>query len=127
MPAQGMMKRGNLAHVVSAGTSPDAVLIRAGQVEVLKVFIFNVNAAFRAVKLYNKATAPTVGTDTPVATFGVGGATTGVANNIDFGLHPELAASFPLGLGIGISTALADTDTGAPSAGDVSVTVEYRG
>ena len=124
--AQGMEQRGNLSHIISAGTNPDAVLVKSGPVELLKLWIFNVNAAARFVKLYNKATAPVVGTDTPVATFGVGGATTGVANNIDLGQHPELAGAFTLGLGVGISTAAADSDTGAPTAGDVAVALMIR-
>ena len=70
------------------------------------------------VKLYNTATAPTVGTDTPLMTLGVEGGSQAVA----MGMVPIL---FSAGIGLGATTAAALGDTGAPSANDVCVTLYY--
>ena len=115
------MQRGQLFRVVSAGGSPDTFLIEAGQLELLRLWIGNKSASPRYVKLYDKATAPVVATDTPIATITVPGATAGVLTVIDFGQHPEIAAGFANGIGLVISTGAADTDAGAPSANEVTV------
>jgi hypothetical protein len=67
------------------------------------------------VKLYNKATAPTVGTDVPEMVIRVL-----AGSNIE--LTPGLQGyRFPLGLGIAITGLAADTDTTAVAAGQVKV------
>jgi hypothetical protein len=75
-------------------------------------------AAF--VKLYNKATAPTVGTDVPLMIIPVPAAVGGVPGvaQISPGFN---GYRFALGLGIAITGAVADTDTTAVAAGQVKV------
>ena len=54
-------------HLISAATTnATSVKASAGTINTLQVS--NINAAARYLKLYNKASAPTVGTDTPVMT-----------------------------------------------------------
>lgn len=54
-------------HLVSAG-STNATSVKAAEGRVVGFDVSNVNAAVRYFKLYNKASAPTVGTDVPVVT-----------------------------------------------------------
>jgi hypothetical protein len=85
--------------------------------------ITNINAAARFVKLYNKASAPTVGTDTPVITLAIPGNTAGagmVAADFSCGI------TFGTGIGYGITTGVADNDTGAPAANEVVVNLFYK-
>lgn len=82
-------------------------------------YITNVNAAARYVKLYNKATGPTVGSDTPVMTLAVpanGGTNVEFTNGI----------SFATGIGLGITTGATDADTGAVAANEIIVNLLYK-
>jgi len=89
----------------------------------LKGFIANnKNAATLYVKFYNKATAATVGTDTPLLTIGVGPTVVCGAEKFVF----EDGISFPLGLSLAATTAAAVADTGAPGTGDCIVTLIYE-
>lgn len=63
------------------------------------------------IKFYNKATTPTVGTDTPVLSF---------ALPAESAFSISAPFSFTLGIGIGITTDEADDSIAAPTAGDIS-------
>lgn len=104
--------------LLSAATT-NGNLIEAGAKSLLGIHINNTNAAARFVKLYNKATAPTVGTDTPVMTIPVA-ATNGVVR-----LEFVQGVQFSLGLGIGITGAVTDADTTAVTANDTVVNIQY--
>lgn len=82
-------------------------------------YIFNNAATTRYVKLYDKATAPTVGTDTPVFTLPI---PAGAAANVAF---PN-GIAFTNGIGVGAVTGVADNSTGAPSANDVTIALFYK-
>lgn len=84
--------------------------------------ITNTNASERFVKLYNKASAPAVGTDTPVITIVVPAAGNGGVNNASF----PTGIAFGTGVGYGITTGIADNDTGAPAANEVVVALLYK-
>jgi hypothetical protein len=89
----------------------------------LKGFIANnKNAATLYVKFYNKATAGTVGTDTPLLTIGVHPTVTGGLSPVFF---PD-GVYFSAGLSLGATTAAAVADTGAPGASDCNVTLFYE-
>lgn len=81
--------------------------------------IANTAASIRYVKLYNKATAPTVGTDTPVLTLGIQ-----PSSSLNFDSTTGIA--FAAGIGIGVTNLVADSDTTAPTANDVIVNVFYK-
>src|SRR3990167_8110468 len=91
------------------------VLVFAGPVQIFGWYIYNNAATTRYIKLYNKATAPTVGTNTPVITLGLpAGAAANLMITGSYGID-----EFPLGLGVGATTGVADADTGAPGTNDV--------
>lgn len=105
-------RKANLvARLVSAAASTNATLVKSTPGDVHKIRGFNANAAARYLKLYNKATAPTVGTDVPFMTIYLP-ATSSFEVNLD-GLY------FSLGIGFGLTTAAADADVGALTAADV--------
>lgn len=110
-------KATTVARLLSAAASTNATSVKASAGDVFKIIGTNTNAAARYLKLYNKASAPTVGTDTPVMTLylppsSVGG---GVFQ-FDFG---SKQLYFATGIAYALTTAAADADTGALTAGDV--------
>ena len=82
--------------------------------------ISNSGAAIQHVKLYNKATAPTVGTDVPEMIIPVPAAVGGVPGvaNPSIGFH---GFRFALGLGVAITRNAVHTDTTAIGAGEVKL------
>jgi hypothetical protein len=90
----------------------------AGQVYFLHVI--NTSAGNRYLKLYNKATAPTVGTDTPAMTLMV---PAGLDRTFDLA---AIGAVFGAGIGIGATTGISDSDTGAPATNDVLLNILYK-
>lgn len=97
------------------------VLVKANYAELQHINITNTTTSVIYLKLYNKATAPTVGTDVPVHTLGVpANSTTGVLD-IDFG-DPIY---FSFGLGIAVTTTSADNSSTAPATAAV-INLLYR-
>lgn len=108
--------------LISAATT-NSTLIKSSTGNLYFLSVSNVNAAVRYLKVYNKATAPTVGTDTPIFTFLIPGNTAGAGSNLCI---PTIGINFSLGLGIGITTGVADSDTGAVAANEIVVNYGYR-
>ena len=81
--------------------------------------ITNDSASVSFVKLYDKVTAPTVGTDTPAMTIQIPAATY-ISEEFLGGIY------FPIGVGIGATTGVADGNTGAPAANDLVVNLFYK-
>jgi len=108
--AGGLSTLGRLA---SSAATTNATLVRNSACRLYKIRGFNASAATKFMKLYNKATAPTVGTDTPVATLGL---KAGEPFDIDF---VPTGLSFATGLGYALTGAAADNDTTALAAGDI--------
>lgn len=104
-------------HRVSTADT-NAAVIKAGPGIVTGLVVTNSNAAPRYLKLYNKATAPTVGTDIPAFTFLI---PTNLGVNIDMasGLY------FSTGISMAITTGAADTDTGAAAVAEQIVSLQY--
>lgn len=97
---------------------PTGVLVKGSHAEVGGWFISNNAATVRYVKLYDKATAP-ASTDAPKLTLLL---PANSAANVTFASGIEFVA----GLGIRVTTGVADADTGAPTANDVVVNLFYR-
>src|SRR6478609_1266318 len=57
--------------LIASGVSADQNLVAAGSRVLYSISASNANAALRYVKLYNKATAPVVGTDIPTCVFAI--------------------------------------------------------
>jgi hypothetical protein len=96
--------------LVSAATT-NAAVVKSTAGNLCEYSIFNPTAATVYVKFYNKATAPTVGTDVPLLTVPV------LANQYltnDFGI---VGKRFATGIGIAITAGAAATDVAVVAAG----------
>jgi hypothetical protein len=102
----------------AATTNSNNIKSTAGQI--YGWYLFNTSAAIKYVKLYNKATAPTVGTDVPIMTFPLPATDGAVQNPSGVGIP------FATGIGIAITGAPADADTTAVAANDVIVNLFYK-
>lgn len=108
------------ARLLSAAASTNATSVKAGPGIVYLIDGYNSNAAARYLKLYNKASAPTVGTDTPILT-------RYLAPQASFSLSLPAGLSFSAGIAYALTTGAPDADTGALTAGDiVALNVAYR-
>jgi hypothetical protein len=105
---------------VNSAATTNGALILTGTSGLQAFYATNIGATPAFVKLYNKATAPTVGTDVPEMIIPVPAAVSGVpgAAVLPVGFN---GFRFALGLGIAITGAVADSDTTAVAAGQVKV------
>lgn len=106
--------------VSAASTNATSVKGSAGQVYMITAS--NVNAAARYLKLYNKASAPTVGTDVPVHTFIIPGNTAGAGTNIPV---PAVGLNFSTGIAFALTTEATDAGTTAVAASEIVVNLGY--
>jgi hypothetical protein len=104
---------GTTASRVNAAGSTNATSLKATIGNVYEIDVFNVAAYDVFLKLYNKASAPTVGTDTPVFTIPVK-AGTGFSRSFQYGRN------FATGIAYAITKLQADSDTTAVVAGDLT-------
>ena len=103
----------------NTAATTNATLVRTGPAQVLHIVATNVSASIRYLKIYNKATAPTVGTDTPILSFPIpAGGFINIPSTLS-GIY------IPLGLGYAITGAAADSDTTVIAANDVKVVISY--
>lgn len=107
-------------YFLNSAATTNGALILTGTSSVHSLWATNEGASPAYIKLYNKATAPSVGTDVPEMIIPVPaavGGVPGVANpNIGF-----IAFRFALGLGISITRNAIFSDTTAIGAGEVKV------
>ncbi len=106
-------------YTVNAANTTNSAVIKASAGAVLSVSAFNASGATRYVKFYDKATAPTVGTDVPYRVVAIPATS---SKEIAF----PYGDTYALGIGVGIVTGAAVTDATAPTAGDVQLTVNYQ-
>jgi hypothetical protein len=103
--------------VAAAGTNATSVKGSAGGIQ--RIIVTNTNAALRYLKFFNKATAPTVGTDTPVLTIGVPPLST-------LPINCEMAPIvFTNGIAYAMVTGAADLDSVAVAANDLITTIYF--
>lgn len=103
-----------VSRIVSAANSTNATSAKASRAKLFGVTGYNAAAAARYLKVYDKASAPTVGTDTPKMTITLP-ATTAFAI-----MMPERGVLFPTGLAYAMTVNAADNDTTALTAADVT-------
>jgi len=111
----------SISRVISAATT-NATSVKASAGQVYSIYAHNVNAAARFLKLYNKASAPTVGTDTPVLTLPIPGNAAGAGFVWD--VPPGIA--FGTGIALAITAAVTDADTTAVAANEIVVNLLYK-
>jgi len=106
--------------VSAASTNATSVKASAGQVYMITAS--NVNAAVRYLKLYNKASAPTVGTDVPVLTFAIPGNTAGAGTNIPV---PTVGLNFSTGIAFALTTEATDAGSTGVALSEIVVNLAY--
>lgn len=104
---------------ISSAATTNATSIKATAGTVYSITVSNTGAAAAYVKLYNKASAPTVGTDVPVLTIAV--PASGMVN-VPFG---SMGHRFATGIALAITNGAADNDTAAVAANQVKVLTSY--
>jgi hypothetical protein len=107
-------------YFLNSAATTNGALVLTGTSNVSSFYATNEGATVAYIKLYNKATAPTVGTDVPEMIIPVPAAVSGVPGvaNPNIGFH---GFRFALGLGIAITANAVHTDTTAVAAGQVKV------
>lgn len=103
---------------VKAAATTNATNLKASGGTVFGFHLYNNTAAAKFLKLYNKATAPTVGTDTPVMTVPI--PPNGVAS-----FSNAIGLNFVNGIAYAITGAIGDTDTTATAVDDVTGALFY--
>lgn len=109
--------------VISAA-STNSTLISTGAHNVYLAATGNTGAGVAFLKVYDKSTAPTCGTDTPKLTFIIPGNAAGAGSNIPLG--GDIGFSVTSGLGICITGVVTDADTTAVAANQVVVDLLYN-
>lgn len=108
-------------HKLISAASTNATLVKNARAGLFGGQIVNTNAAWRWLKIYNKASAPVVGTDVPVLTIGL-------PPNSHIPLAQivgTIGDNFATGLAYAITANSADNDATAIGAGDVVVNMLY--
>ena len=103
---------------LSTGTDSTNVKNAAGQL--FWGFVTNTNASARYIKFYNSASAPTLGSGTPVLTFLVPPGSSGLQITAEQGL------AFSTGIGYTLSTGATDADAVTVAANEIIVNLGYR-
>lgn len=100
--------------LVSAA-STNGTVVKASGGTLYALVVTNINAAIRYLKVYN-STSVTVGTTTPTWTFAIPASTTGAGFNVPI---PACGIAFGTGICLGMTTGIADNDTGAVAANEI--------
>ena len=108
----------SISRVISAA-STNATSAKGSAGQVYGWSLSNTNAAARYFKLYNKASAPTVGTDTPVITILL-------PPSWSDSIHFDTGIAFGTGIAFALTTGIADSDTGAVAANEHIVNLYYK-
>lgn len=106
--------------LVSAA-STNGTVVKASAGTLYALVVTNLNAAVRYLKVYN-STSVTVGTTTPTWTFAIPASTTGAGFNVPI---PACGIAFGTGICLGMTTGIADNDTGAVAANEIIANYAY--
>ena len=112
---------GTTPYKLISTASTNANVVKASGGNLYSIVAIGLTSTVRYLKIYSKATAPTVGTDVPLMTIPIPANTQGAGVAIPF----AIGVNFPLGIGIAITSGSADNNTGAVGAGDVIVNLTY--
>lgn len=108
------------SRIASAAATTNPTSAKAAQGRLFKARAYNATATVKYLKFYNKASAPTVGTDAVILTVALKPNDT---TEIDFG---AVGYYFSTGIAYALTGAAADNDTTVLAAGDVTgVNVVY--
>ena len=110
---------GATVHRKTSAASTNATSVKASAGQLYGYSVTNSNTSARYLKFFNKASAPTVGSDTPYFDVLIPGSG-GVVQSIDVGI------AFGAGISYALTTGAADSDTGAVAADEIKVTLFYK-
>jgi len=114
------------SHKLFSAATTNATSVKTSQGYLLGGLLSNVNAAIRYFKLYNKASAPVVGTDTPIFTVAIPAGSSTVPGFVNLeNLFGSQGHVFAAGIAYAITGAAPDSDTTAVAANDVIVNLNY--
>lgn len=113
LPAGGY----SASKLLSAATT-NATVVKAAKGQVFGWYLYNANAAVRYLKLYNKASAPTVGTDVPMVVIPI---PPGAGANVEY----SGGIGFSVGVCFAITAGVADNDTTAVALNEVVVNLFF--
>lgn len=109
-------------HKTVSAASTNATTVKASPGKVYSIQASNVNSSPRYLKLYNKASNPTVGSDTTVKTLIIPGNSNGAGTNIVFPTGIE----FTLGIAFALTTEATDAGTTGVAASEIVVNIDYK-
>lgn len=115
---------GKQFHLIAANTN-NSTLLKGQSGIILGAQVGGVGSAPAYLKFYDKSTAPTCGTDTPSKVVIIPAAATaanGAASNVSI----SFGAVFNSGIGICVTTGIADSDNTAPAAATFIINVDYE-
>lgn len=125
--AAGAATSGGLTtyHLQSAATT-NASNVKSSPGQLYGVQATNKSTTSAAyVRLFNKASAPTVGTDTPVKTITLPAASSAIQPTVVIFQQP-IGIVFPTGIAFAITGGSADLDATAVAAGDVILEIDFK-
>lgn len=111
---------GWIPYVLVGAATVNETLLKATAGRIGYIVLSNEGAADAYLKLFNKATAPAAGTDTPVFSMRVG---PGATETVDLTFNGVV---FNLGIGFAITASVALLDNTAIPAGEVTLSLGYR-
>lgn len=103
---------GPLLSKVASGATTNATSVKASAGVVVGLHLTNTTAAFKYFRLYSKASAPTVGTDSPALVVGL-------PPNSTTAIHYPAGVALAAGIAYAITGAVADLDATVTAANDV--------
>lgn len=109
------------AFSLNAAATTNLTLLKAGPGIITAIHAVNVNAAVRYLKFYDSKITPVAGVGTPCRRFAIPASATGAG----FVFAPTIPMRFNVGIAFALTTGVADTDTAALTANDVTLTIEY--
>jgi hypothetical protein len=112
---------GTTPYKLISTASTNSNVVKASGGNLYSIIAIGQTSTIKYLKLYNKATAPSVGTDVPVMTIPVPANVQGAGISIGF----TIGVNFSLGIGLAITSGSADNDTGVVGAGDVILNLTY--
>lgn len=105
---------------LNSAATTNATNLKAATCNVFNIHVFNATASVKYLRLYNKASAPTVGTDVPLYEFAIP-----VSGHTDIPIN-DIGLKFSTGLSFAITGAIAVLDNTAVAAGDVQLTLTWQ-
>lgn len=112
---------GTTAYKLISLASTNVNIIKNSGGNLYSIVAIGLSSTVRFLKLYNKATLPTLGTDIPLMTIPIPANTQGAGISIPF----SMGVNFPLGISIAITSGSADNDSVGILANEVLINLTY--